>query len=320
MRSSRTMIGLCCLGIVLLAGCTGSGRSGSGVAARAGSEAQPAVGAPVAGSGSDGGAAAGTRASAGSGNAAVAPSPGITSAPTQSRDYVRTASLAMRVHDVDSAAADVLSLAAAASARVDGDTRSGEGADRQARIVVRVTPDRLSGLIVSVDHLGRELDRTDNGTDVTATRADINARTQALQTSIGRLTELLRHSGSITDLVTLEDDLTQRESALESMQAQQRSLADQIALSTLTVQLTRDPNPPMPAVVHARSGPAGFGTALVRGARGLLLALRWLSALAGYLLPFAAVLGVGIAGVLAALRRRAQRQVSPAEAGPVATP
>jgi hypothetical protein len=129
----------------------------------------------------------------------------------------------------------------------------------------------------------------------------------------------MKHSGSIADLVALENDLTQRESALESMQAQQRGLADQIALSTLTVQLTRTPPPPAPAAIH-HHGPAGFGTALTRGLHALLFALRWVSALAGYLLPFLVLLGLAGIGAVAVQRRRPTRRVTPVEPEPVATP
>jgi hypothetical protein len=308
-RSRPLTIALSGMTIALIAGCTGgagtstSSSSGGGkeaFAADSAGRAPAAAGAPSFAAGADQPAATPTT-------------------PVQHREFVRTASLSVRVADVDRTAATVLAKGAAVSAELDGDTRTGEGAQRQATLVLRVPPARLTGLIAVVVGLGHELDRKDNGTDVTAVHADINARVQALQTSIGRLTDFLSHSGSITDLVALESDLTQRESQLESMQAQQRSLADQIALSTLTVQLVRNPDP----VVVARSrahGPAGFGTALGRGTHAVVVSFRWLSAGLGYALPFGGLLAlVGIVAV-AVLRRRTGASIIAPEPDPAATP
>ena len=61
---------------------------------------------------------------------------------------------------------------------------------------------------------------------MTATKADLDARTSAFATSVTRLQQLMAHSGTIGDLVALESQLTQRESDLESMQAQRRALTE----------------------------------------------------------------------------------------------
>ena len=115
----------------------------------------------------------------------------------------------------------------------------------------------------------------------------------------GRLQDFLKHSGSISDLVALESQLTQRESDLQSTVAQQRALSDQMDLSTLTVDLHTKAG-----AVRTGSGPAGFGSAVRHALGGVLLSLRWLAALFGYLLPFLVVLASP--GVPAALWWRAQ--------------
>ena len=96
----------------------------------------------------------------------------------------------------------------------------------------------LSGLMDKVVALGHENSRTDHGDDVTAQVADVGARVRELQISVGRLQDFLRHSGSIGDLVSLESQLTQRQSELDSTLSQQRALADQVDLATLTVDLS----------------------------------------------------------------------------------
>ena len=138
----------------------------------------------------------------------------------------------------------------------------------------------------------------------------MKARVDELNISVGRLQDFLKHSGSINELVSLESTLTQRESELQSTVAQQQALSDQVDLATLTVDLHGKA-----AVLHTSSGPAGFGSAIRDALGGVLLSLRWVAALLGYLLPFLVVLA--IPGVPAALWwRRNRRTRGPAPIQP----
>jgi hypothetical protein len=233
----------------------------------------------------------------------------------QQRDIVRTATVRLRTRDVNSAADTIVALADPAGGRVDGDDRAIHGSTRTATLVLRVPPDSLNRIITRVDALGTELSRSVHGQDVTAKRADITARTAALQTSVGRLRSLMSHSGSITSLVSLEGQLTQRESELESMQAQQRALADTISLATLTVRLSTTPKH-VPAKPPAKA--AGLGAAFGSGWHALTRTARWLVKIIGYSLPITAVVLL-IAGLFAFGWRR-WRRPGTAESATEATP
>jgi PIN domain nuclease of toxin-antitoxin system len=207
--------------------------------------------------------------------------------PLQERQIVRTATLDVTVPDVDRAARDALAATSKAGGRADVDDRSSDRGGRHAHLVLRVPNAALSGLMDKVVALGHENSRTDHGDDVTAQVADVNARVLELQISVGRLQDYLRHSGSISELVALESQLTQRQSELESTQSQQRALADQVDLATLTVDLST-----VSPVVRASTGPAGFGSALLASLHALLLSGRVALALLGYLIPFLPVAAV----------------------------
>lgn len=224
----------------------------------------------------------------------------------QSRDVVRTATLDMRTDDVDRAANTVLRLASKNQGRVDRDQRTTTHGRRTAEVVLRVPPTTLEAVIGEVDSLGTEVSRSVRGEDVTASKADIGARVSTLAASVKRLQGFLAHSGSISDLVSLESQLTQREGDLESMQAQQRALSDQIALATLTVDLAMRGTP-----VRAASGPAGFGSALAGGWHALVVSLRWILATLGYVAPIALVLALAAVGAVV-LRRRRRHNTAPA--------
>jgi len=226
-----------------------------------------------------------------------ATSPGQT--PLQQRQIVRTATLQLTVPDVDQAARAALAATVQAHGRADADDRSSDRDGRHANLVLRVPAPALSGLMDKVVALGHENSRTDHGDDVTTQVADVGARVRELQISVGRLQDFLRHSGSIGDLVSLESQLTQRQSELDSMLSQQRVLSDQVELATLTVDLST-----VPPVVRSSASPAGFGSALLASWRALLLTGRVALALLGYLLPFLLIGLVAAAAGLVVLRHR----------------
>jgi hypothetical protein len=225
------------------------------------------------------------------------------STPLQQRAIVRTGTVSIEVGDVDQAADAVLARAAKVGGRIDGDNRSGTSRQRLAEITVRVPPDALDALMQQLKTLGQETNRTIKGEDVTAAKADVDARVQALRTSVGRLREFLKRSGSIDDLVKLESQLSQRESELESTVGQQRALSDQITLATLTVQLSQRNGGITAAAKH---DPSGFGAALGTGWHGMVLGARWVLAVVGYALPFAVLAGL-VAMALLIVRRRRRR-------------
>lgn len=267
---------LAVLAVLAVAGCSGS-QHGSST-----SSAGMATGLDKAASGTAAAPAIGGAVNDAQGKAVLAPQ-----TPIQQRVIVRTATLNVTVPDVDKAADKALQATAGAGGRADGDDRSSSAGRRQAELVLRVPPEKLDQLIAAVVALGHENSRTDHGNDVTASNADVQARVQALTISVGRLQDYLKHSGSITDLIALESQLSQRQAELESTIAQQRALSDQISLATLTVDLST-----VTPARQASAGPSGFGSALVDALHGLLLSLRWTGAILGYLLPFALVLAL----------------------------
>jgi hypothetical protein len=282
---------LAVLAVLALAGCGGSGHHSQSSSA----------GGPADRAGTADGAAVAPSAKQPQGSATG--SGGGPAQPLQQRAVVRTASIAVTVNDVDRAATNALAAAAAAGGRADQDDRSDDGSARRAELVLRVPPAKLDSLIDTVSRLGHEDSRSVQGQDVTASQADVTARVQALTISVGRLQDFLRHSGNISELVSLESQLTQRESDLRSTVAQQQALSDQLDLASLTVQLSSATR----AAGTAGSSPAGFGAAVLHAMHGLLLTLRWAAAVLGYLLPFLLALALLAVPAMLWWRRRAGR-------------
>ena len=249
---------------VALAGCT----SGGGSAASAGGSSvdfQSSQGRMPAAS--DSGSAAGA------------------SAVPADRAIVTNGSLRL-VTDRPIAVADrVQQLAEQAGGRVSRSTED-PGARASAELVLRIPSAAFDSTLAAIRRQGEVRDVSIGATDVTARVTDYAVRIANLRTSIARLQQLLAKADTSSALVTIEGALTERQTSLEQLLAQQRDLADQVSLATLTVSVVTPAAAP-------KTGPADFLAAVAAGA----------AALTGF--ASAALIGFGVAlpwlGVLAAL-------------------
>ncbi len=139
--------------------------------------------------------------------------------------------------------------------------------------------------------------------DVTAVAIDLQARVDSTRASVERLTQLMAQSGSVSELIEAEVALTDRQAQLESYEQQLAALDDQVAMSSLQVQLTR-------AAAPTTAEPSGFGDGLLAGWNGLVVSLNALVIALGFLLPWLAVAAVVILVVwlIRRARRRARRR------------
>ena len=138
------------------------------------------------------------------------------------------------------------------------------------------------------------------GADVTVERQDLDARINALRTSIERLNALLERADEIADLIALEAEVSSRQGQLESLEAQQRYLADQVSMSTLTLELRSERTAPDPDPDTFLEGlAAGWGAFVAFWAGALVV----LGVVAPWLV-FLGLLALGIVVLVTALRRR----------------
>lgn len=299
------------LGLVLIAGCSGDRVADGGGSSVVG----PDVGRP------DRDASAADESAAGEGSVPEgAPSGGDVpenvppAGATLTEQIVRTGDITVDVDDITSAASRVTALVSAGGGNVGSDQRYGDASDGSADLVVRVPPDSFDDLLETISDLGEELSRSVAAQDVSTTVADVDARVRSLQTSVDRLLALAAQAVSVTDLITIESELAARQSELESLQAQQRALADQVSLATLSIRLTASSEP--------ETEETGFLVGLGQGWNTLLDAGRGLISFVGRALPWVVLIAV-LAVPLWLLVRRRRSPVLPAPApgeGPAPSP
>jgi len=254
---------------------------------------------------------------------AVAPNPatGSTSdsgkASTADRSVVVTGAMTATAEKPLAAADKAVSIVEAAGGRVDGRTENAP-TDRDqgsATLVLRIPAAKLTPTLDALKKLGRADQVSIDATDVTTQTQDLGARIDALRASITRLLELESKATDTTNLIAIETAISDRQGELESLEAQQRGLTDQISMSTITLDLRSDAAAPpvKPADFWSGLG-AGWG-AFVAFWAGALVVL-------GVLLPWLLFLGLATVATLLIVRqvrRRAARTAARAAAAPPET-
>ncbi|VBA59691.1 DUF4349 domain-containing protein [Mycobacterium attenuatum] len=225
---------------------------------------------------------------------------------TYKRDIVTTGSLQLVVAQ-PAQVADRLALSVTdAGGRVDSRSEQSGLSSPTVHLVVRIPADRLDALLVDVKKLGAVTSMSISHADVTSQRVDLDARIEALQTSVNRLLELMRRADNTADLLAAESSLTQRQAELDSLRAQRAALGDQISYATINVSLSVEPT-----VTRV-----GFLGALERGWHSVLSAAYGVMLTAGFLLPWLPVLAVLVLAVVVVLRRWSFPRASGAAGSP----
>jgi len=223
------------------------------------------------------------------------------------REVIVTGDLTLTVDAPADSAREAVRIAEAAGGRVDSRNEYApvDGDKGRASLTLRLPSKTLTATLDKLKALGEVETLEMSSDDVTTEVEDLDARTSALAASISRLHALLRTAKDTGDLIELETAITERQSELESMQSQQRYLADQVSLSTISVSFISEADAPVDAPVTFLSGLETGWLAFIAFGSGVLVIL-------GVLLPWIVFFGIIGAVVVFVLRRR-KRSVAPVD-------
>ncbi len=104
-------------------------------------------------------------------------------------------------------------------------------------LTVQVPVDDYDEAMEAARDAGEVVQMQQSTYDVGAQVADVDARITALEASLLRLTALMDEATDITDVITLEQAISQRQSELDALRAQQRDLENQTAMSQISLTL-----------------------------------------------------------------------------------
>lgn len=286
-----------------LTGCAG-GASDSGADQKGLSAAKPAEGA-------EGAADRGYEADKGAGSGtsdAKQPS----AAPAQQQHIIRTAELSVEVEDATKALATARRVTEDAGGHVANEsTERVDDTYVTSRIALRVPQDSYDAVLKDLAGTGKLLSRKADAKDVTEQVVDVESRIATQRASVDRVRKLMEQATRLSDVVTLEGELSRRQADLESLLAQRASLKDRTSMATITLELT-EKEAPKPAETEDRPG---FLEALAGGWNALVAALAWIGIVLAALAPWLAVAFVGylLWRLWLRPRRTARRASAPAE-------
>jgi hypothetical protein len=232
------------------------------------------------------------------------------------REVITNGSMTVTADDPIAAAGDAVRIVEGAGGRVDArsETAPTAGNKGSATLTLRIPSAQLTRTIDKLKALGENPDVSISSVDVTVQVQDLEARIGALRASVDRLTALLTTATDTDTLIKLETALSERQGNLESMEAQQRSLADQVSMSSLDLALLSPEDAPAQT-------PDTFWTGLETGWAAFVGFIGFLLVSAGVLLPWVVVAAVA-AGIAALMVRRVRARrlaTLPAASTPAAT-
>ena len=155
------------------------------------------------------------------------------------------------------------------------------GQHATATLILKVPPDRLDQVLDDIGRLGDEKRRQLKADDVTEKVVDLASRIATDEVSVNRLRDFLAKATSTADVATLEAELTRRETELETLRGQQRTLEGQVAMATITVTLVG------PEKKDKLRDLPGIGHALRAGVHALWLTIRGIAVGVAYAGPIA---------------------------------
>ncbi|MEG8278866.1 DUF4349 domain-containing protein [Streptomyces sp. AHA2] len=301
-HSAPPLAALLLAAALALTGCSGAADDSGGESA-----ADRGAAAPQSDGKAPGDKAAGGEAGAGGGaNGARATAP----PKLPGSAVIRTAELTVQVEDVPEALDRARARTENAGGYVGDETttRDEEGRER-TRVVLRVPVEKYDEVLAGLEGSGRLLERRAKAEDVTDQVVDVESRVKTQRASVARIRELMDRATKLSDVVTLEGELSTRQADLEALLARQASLEDRVGLATISLSLSRTP-----VAKAAGDGDPGFLDALAGGWHAFLTMLRWLAVALGAVLPFAAVAAALLLLWLKVVRPRLPRRPRPAAA------
>lgn len=290
MRLGSRRIAVFMLGFGLaaaLAGCTAEQRSGTSTAGFSGADVKQVAPAQADGKGQTPGAPVGRIGG-------------------PERKLVRSARLALTAPDVKAAVDQARQIAIGAG----GFTGAEHTDSSSATLTLSVPADKLDAALGQLATLSGTTvtSREQTAQDVTDQTVDVEARLATQRASVERVRALLARANSVSEIASVEGELTTRESELESLQRRRDALAGSVAMSTVTLSVSA----PAPAPAPANSG--GFLGGLAGGWDAFLAFGGGVLTVLGALAPFLLVLGTpAVAAFWWFRRRRAVSPVAPVE-------
>ncbi|MBO4872537.1 MAG: DUF4349 domain-containing protein [Lachnospiraceae bacterium] len=179
----------------------------------------------------------------------------------QNQKLIKTLKISMETLDFDGSLSKLNTLVFEKGGYVESSTIGGTGYNsrsrRTAQFVIRIPADQLDQAEAELSALGNVTSSTSEISDVTLTWADTESRIKALEAQRDSLLSMLEKAENLSDLLQIQDHLTEVEYKLESAASQMRVLENQVSYSTIRLNLEE-------VKIYTEEEPETFGQRISR--------------------------------------------------------
>lgn len=160
-----------------------------------------------------------------------------TDLPQDGRKIIRNTTLTVETKSFTESVRTLKQAVSAANGYIEFSSQYTGGRTRNAEYVCRVPSAAYGEFLQSVEGAGSIIRTEESTEDATAQYVDMEARLKSLRTQEARLLELMEESGSLEELLAVQDKLMEVQYQIESYTGQMNVLTDRIDYATVTVYL-----------------------------------------------------------------------------------
>ncbi len=153
------------------------------------------------------------------------------------RQIIFTARLEVSVPDVARAGEEATQIIESLGGFLFGQDTVG-APDPRSVLVFRIAPEHFQEALRRLGGIGELRSQNVTADDVTERVVDLESRIATAEASVERLRAFLQNATEIKDIAELESQLLLRETELESLRGQLRTIQNQVSLATITLVLT----------------------------------------------------------------------------------
>ncbi len=148
---------------------------------------------------------------------------------------VKTGSMTVQVTNLDNALAQAESSIVGLGGSVSSANQNGSGEGASAQVTYRIPVARWNDALKAMRGLGKLISQQTGSNDVTAQVVDLNARLDNLKVTEQALQGIMAKASAVPDILAVEQQLSNVQGEIEQLTAQRDYLANQAAMSTLSV-------------------------------------------------------------------------------------
>jgi hypothetical protein len=228
---------------------------------------------------------------------------------TISRKIIMSANISLQTNTYNKTVTGIETLVAQYGGFVQDSLVEGTGkagSVRTASYTVRVPSVKLDDFLSDVGKTGNLLSKKVTGQDVTQQYFDTQTQLDSLNTEEARILEILGKTQNMTDMITVEQRLTDVENQINQLTGELQKWDSLVDLSTVNISITEDKSAAVASV--------GFGnqvSAVLSGSlKALLTTLRVIMIVIIAILPFVVFFGIIALAIILIVRHRRKHRKS----------